>query len=737
MNRLIVQLFIILTSIISTLYTSANAEPLYSFTANEVASLKWGTGTGQVALSKVPANNFGPSSFAVNHKGTSFYFLDSANQRIAVIKNNQFSSIPLSSDGANDFCLSDNHFYLLFNDKVVVYNRVGRLIKTYPITSDITPIAIQCPLILESFEGHFYRINQNAPLQFIPIGQYAFSIKRRNGSQWTLRLRDNKTNARQDIAIENRLGSIETLNVIGVDKEGNIYITVEELTYKNRTDEKVIRLLRKYTQSGELIAEVELAYSLYAYTLKDLAVTPLGNVFQMLPFPDSLKVIKWTQTGRSKTFVADYSAKWSYLGTPDDFYISETPADKTARSEMARFEEARSTKKWQSGGISRQKVIDKAKKYVNYKFTVKKSNLTKGIYDKRGKLVITPISKPGTYTAMPYKWGGGDSLNSFQRGLRRGKKAGDKCAKTCSGKFVGSSLAVGVDCSGFVSRVWGLKGKQSTRTLPRISVKLRSMNHLQAGDILNKSGAHVRLFSHKSAGRFFVYEATGSRHTWKVIKHSYRLSQLKRYKPYRYRGMIVNSRVKKKVQKPVRKTPRKTIIKPDKPKDIVADKPKSTVAHKPKSTVAHKPKGTVAQIKWLQSPKSVAKVKLWRNDRGRQATTDNSITLKYKVSGLSSHTRAYLTLFNISPQKEWSILVENKRIKVDKLYSFPNPKPWQSGQFSRIEEQLYLEVGREYFKAVVTTAPIMWYTFFESKSQKVELERVLGAKRLIIEVNAN
>ncbi|MDM8562395.1 hypothetical protein QUF54_03485 [Candidatus Marithioploca araucensis] len=728
MNRLIVQLFLILTSIISTLYTSADAKPLYSFTANEVASLKWGTGARQVALSKVPANNFGPSSFAVNHKGTSFYFLDSANQRIAVIKNNQFSSIPLSSDGANDFCLSDNHFYLLFNDKVVLYNRVGRLLKTYPITNNITPIAIQCPLILESFEGHFYRINQNAPLQFIPIGQYAFSIKRRNGSQWTLRLRDNKTDARQDIAIKNRDGSIETLNVIGIDKEGNIYLTVEELISKNRTDEKVIRLLRKYTPFGELIAEVELAYSLYAYTLKDLAVTPLGDVFQMLPFPDSLKVIKWTQTGSSKSFVVDYSAKWSYLGEPDDFYLSETPADHTARKEMRRFEEARSTKKWQSGSsITRQKVIDKAKKYVKYKFTVKKSNLTKGIYDKRGKLVITPISKPGTYTAMPYKWGGGDTLNSFRRGLKKGKKAGDKCAKTCSGKYVGSSLAVGVDCSGFVSRVWGLKGKQSTRTLPRISTKLRSKNHLKPGDILNKAGAHVRLFSHKSAGRFFVYEATGSRHTWKVIKHSYRLSQLKRYKPYRYRGMIVNSRVKKKVQKPVRKTPQKTIIKSDKPKDIVA--------HKPKDIVAHKPKGTVAQIKWLQSPKSVATVKLWRNDRGRQATTDDSITLKYKVSDLISQKHAYFTLFNISPQKEWSILIENKRIKVGKLYRFPSSKPLEYGQPLKREKRLSLEAGYEYFKAVVTTDSIRWSTFFKSK--KVKLERVLGTKRLIIDVHAN
>jgi hypothetical protein len=692
-------------SFVSALYTiSAGAEPLYSFTAHEVASLKWGTGTGQVALTKVPANNFAPPSLAVNNTGTTFYLLDSANQRIAVIKNNQFSSIPLSIEGADDFCLSNNnYFHVLFNDKVVRYNQAGQIIKTYPMKGDITPISIQCPLIIEGFDGLFYHYNKNEPLQFIPIGQYAFSIEQNSGSQWMIHRQDNKTGARRKIAIDSRFGSIETLNIIGVDKKGNIYLTVEEMDHKDHTDEKVFRLLRKYTPSGELLAETELPYSLYAYTLKDLVVTPLGEVFQMLPFPDSLKIIKWQQTGYSKTFAKDNLTQWLYVGEADDFEPSETLADETALDETAQFEKPQTTKGWYKG-ITRRQVMRKARKYVRYRFKVKKSNITKGIYDNNKKLVITPISKRGRYTGMPYKWGGNDTLYSFKRGLRRGKKAGDKCAARCSGKYFGSNLAVGVDCSGFISRVWGLKGKHSTSTLPRISKKLRSKHHLKPGDILNKRG-HVRLFTHKSARRFFVYEATGSHNIWKVVRRSYRLSQLRRYKPYRYKGMITNTQ--KRARKKTRQQP------------VVKTK-----------------KYITTQIKQPQTPKNTAIVKLWLNHQ-RQVTTHDNVTFSYKINGLEKSTRVYLTLFNISPQGKRSILVDNEPIEVGELYTFPRPTPWQPGQLYKREMELYLEAGRESFKAVVTSSPIKWSKFFAAETAEtvMEFEHILGVKELVIKVH--
>ena len=190
---------------------------------------------------------------------------------------------------------------------------------------------------------------------------------------------------------------------------------------------------------------------------------------------------------------------------------------------------------------TRQKIIDNAKAYAKYQYHVNQSNITATTGEHAGgKIVITPIRRPGNYKGIPYKWGGNDSLVTFQNGLNAGKKAGDICRQkyqNCQG-YSASSQAVGVDTSGFISQVWGLKRKYSTRQLPSISTPLNSMNDLQPGDIILKPG-HVMLFSHKDSGLFYVYEP--SHLVWKVAQYPYTLSQLKAHKPYRYKGLYSQS----------------------------------------------------------------------------------------------------------------------------------------------------------------------------------------------------
>jgi hypothetical protein len=115
-------------------------------------------------------------------------------------------------------------------------------------------------------------------------------------------------------------------------------------------------------------------------------------------------------------------------------------------------------------------------------------------------------------SGVPYKWGGFDSLESFDRGVRAGKAAGDLYnaeKRRLGGKAVSGS-AVGLDCSGFISRCWRLAEKQSTSSLPALCQTLRSVGELRPGDALNQPGGHVVLFVKwldDTQTRFLCYEA--------------------------------------------------------------------------------------------------------------------------------------------------------------------------------------------------------------------------------------
>ncbi len=149
--------------------------------------------------------------------------------------------------------------------------------------------------------------------------------------------------------------------------------------------------------------------------------------------------------------------------------------------------------------------------------------------------------RPGEVNhGMPYMWGGFDTPAEFARGVRRGAYAGDVCTaeKRRLGDAAVSRHAVGIDCSGLVSRCWKLERAYSTRELPRLCQPLRSYRELKAGDILNAPDKHVlifREFSDESRTRIRAYEA-GSPPTWKVLLNEVPVSFLEKqgYAPLRY-----------------------------------------------------------------------------------------------------------------------------------------------------------------------------------------------------------
>ena len=110
---------------------------------------------------------------------------------------------------------------------------------------------------------------------------------------------------------------------------------------------------------------------------------------------------------------------------------------------------------------------------------------------------------PGPQVGMPYKWGGFDDQSSFLKGVADGKGAGSHESNgvlTC---------AVGQDCSGFVSRAWGLPQHLGTTQLAQVAHGIKTAD-LKPGDILNRAGSHVVLFAAlRDDGVPIFFEASG------------------------------------------------------------------------------------------------------------------------------------------------------------------------------------------------------------------------------------
>jgi hypothetical protein len=226
--------------------------------------------------------------------------------------------------------------------------------------------------------------------------------------------------------------------------------------------------------------------------------------------------------------------------------------------------------------ISRQQVIYNAQRYVFYEFTPSQSNIgcrtwnayinCLGGYRWTTVCTHSDYQAGHTYYGIPYKWGGGDSLDDlgsssccdmFSRRLANGDLIGDTYNNWfgCPGGGQEKPVcpeAAGVDCSGFVTRVWGrpINEKYGTWTLPNISTPIPFntdadlVRKMRMGDIFNYVGHHVVLlyyFDPYDNNRPYYYEARWEdpyihrvllNNGWDKI--SPRRNDNSGYRPYRY-----------------------------------------------------------------------------------------------------------------------------------------------------------------------------------------------------------
>ncbi len=203
--------------------------------------------------------------------------------------------------------------------------------------------------------------------------------------------------------------------------------------------------------------------------------------------------------------------------------------------------------------VSKGEAIEIARSFAEHRWRATASNVLHGVDSGRVDVQTPDNGKAaadadGTRWAVdqenvgvPYKWGGFDTPAAFDAGVRAGRPAGDlyTAEKRRKADAAVSARAVGVDCSGFISRCWKLPQKYGTATLETICRPLRSTAELLPGDIMNAAGGHVILFAKwigEDKTRALFYEANPYS---KVRASEYDVVALAAdgFQPLRYRQM--------------------------------------------------------------------------------------------------------------------------------------------------------------------------------------------------------
>lgn len=180
---------------------------------------------------------------------------------------------------------------------------------------------------------------------------------------------------------------------------------------------------------------------------------------------------------------------------------------------------------------TRAEVVARARRLANHAWVCGASNLRASC----SRRYVSDWKASQQVMGIPYRWGGIDGPEEFDRKLANGLVAG------AHSQYGILSCATGIDCSGFVALCWGLSPSghaYSTSNLRQIAGKPKYnwFADMKPGDVLNKPGSHVVLFTgYNPDGTINVCEASGSKA--RVVCGRTTWSRFKGYIPLQYKGI--------------------------------------------------------------------------------------------------------------------------------------------------------------------------------------------------------
>ena len=144
------------------------------------------------------------------------------------------------------------------------------------------------------------------------------------------------------------------------------------------------------------------------------------------------------------------------------------------------------------------------------------------------------------------------------------------------------------------------------------------------------------------------------------------------------------------------------------------------------------------QIRNLNNPSPPFTAHFWIDAPGKTVFyQEDRVTLFYKVTGFRKDILLYFTLLHISDQGVISPLLSQKEIFANQEYTLPEQLPAGDSTLPEIinTHRLTLNtVGKEYFKAIVTSERIDWEELLKRIQEKVQPVSLWATSELTVDV---
>ena len=504
--------------------TFANAQ-----NARIILSLDWGDAADAVGMRQAPEARYGPSSFRVDNG--QIQLLDAQNGLLKRFANGELTSALPVSHYAEDFIfLSRDEFYTLENNQVFSHkNGQKTLYYSSPQRQIIHSLKREgTQLFLDLASGTYIRPQKRLQKQSIlqpgfKVSAGSIEIIRKDESTARIIMYDGTGVANKEIDLNIKGNPLGSLQLVGQDTTGRLYILLEQI--EQQVPLEVKRFVMVLSSEGQHLATLDLFPLSYARVVHDVRIDDSGNLYQMVTTQEGIAVIKWDRIEIKGKKLPEI------ISLPDLDLPRDTPHFNQVTPPKTEIRKMLSPSDFDNfPPVTPQEALDIGDTYVQLGWECTQDNITDGIItDSNGNKVRTPSwVQPGSKQKVPYKWGGFETIQQFIDGIAAKKYAGDNYTEG-----YGSYLAVGVDCSGFVSRCWKLPSHYSTRMMDDgLTLPYDSWDQARPGDAVHKVG-HVRLVVNNNPnGSIDVVEASGA--DWRVSYRNYSYWDLSSYTPRYY-----------------------------------------------------------------------------------------------------------------------------------------------------------------------------------------------------------